>query len=127
MNPTFINPKDLGEPKGFNHGVMYTGGRILFLAGQNGGTGDFLSQFDHALGRIVAVIREAGGRPEHLGVLNIFVTSRAEYVAARKGLGQVWRKHLGRHYPAMAMYEIKGLLEETAKLELEGIAVIPSA
>jgi enamine deaminase RidA (YjgF/YER057c/UK114 family) len=125
MKPTFINPKELGAPHGFNHGVLYTGGRILFLAGQNGGTGDFATQFERALARILAVIREAGGGPEHLGVLNVFVTSKAEYGAARKQIGAAWKKLLGRHYPAMAMYEVKALWEETAKVELEGIAVIP--
>ena len=125
MKPTFINPKGLGEPRGFNHGVLYPGGRILFLAGQNGGSGDFASQFERALKRIVAVIQEAGGKPEHLGVLNIFVTSKAEYGAARKQIGRAWKAILGRHYPAMAMYEVKALWEATAKVELEGIAVLP--
>jgi enamine deaminase RidA (YjgF/YER057c/UK114 family) len=125
MKPAYINPPDLGAPRGFNHGVLYGGGRILFLAGQNGGTGTFAEQFDHALGRILAVIKAAGGEPHHLGVLNVFVRSKAEYGAARKEIGTCWKKRLGTHYPAMAMYEVTGLWEDSAKLELEGIAVIP--
>lgn len=125
MNPTYVNPEELGKPQGFSHGVLYGGGRLLFLGGQNGGEGDFATQFERALGRIVAVVKKAGGKPEHIGVLNIFVTSKAEYGAARKAIGGTWKKLVGRHYPAMALYEVKALWEDSAKVELEGIAVIP--
>ena len=125
MNPIYVNPAKLGKPVGFSHGVVYSGGRLLFLGGQNGGEGPFATQFERALERILEVVREAGGRPEHIGVLNIFVTSRKEYGAARKRIGAAWKRLMGRHYPAMAMYEVKSLWEPSAKVELEGIAVIP--
>jgi len=66
MKPTYVNPEELGKPVGFSHGVMYAGGRILFLGGQNGGSGTFAAQFEAALQRILAVVRTSGGKPEHI-------------------------------------------------------------
>jgi len=127
----FINPKSLPPPVGFNHGVLIEGGKILFLAGQNGAnqgseivSDDFTAQFEAALENLLAVLKEAGGKPEQLGLMNIYVTDRAEYGGARKAIGSVWKKHLGRHYPACAMFEVKGLWDPRAKVELEGIAVL---
>jgi enamine deaminase RidA (YjgF/YER057c/UK114 family) len=129
--PKFVNPKSLPAPVGFNHGVLIEGSRILFLAGQNGAnqrseivSDDFTAQFEAALVNLVDVLKEAGGTPEQLGVMNIYVTSREEYANARAAMGKVWKKHLGRHYPACAMFEVKGLWDPRAKVELEGIAVL---
>ncbi|HEU4338897.1 MAG TPA: RidA family protein, partial [Planctomycetota bacterium] len=126
-----VNPKSLPAPVGFNHGVLIEGGKILFLAGQNGAnqgseivSDDFTAQFEAALENLLAVLKEAGGKPEQLGLMNIYVTSREEYGGARKAIGSVWKKHLGRHYPACAMFEVKGLWDPRAKVELEGIAVL---
>ena len=129
--PTMVNPKALPAPIGFNHGVLMEGSKILFLAGQNGAnqrseivSDDFAVQFEAALVNLLEVLKEAGGTPDRLGVLNIFVTDRAEYGRARKAMGAAWKKHLGRHYPASAMFEVKGLWDPKAKVELEGIAVL---
>jgi enamine deaminase RidA (YjgF/YER057c/UK114 family) len=124
---SYVNPESLGKPVGFSHGVLATG-RLLFLGGQNGDhakTADFAKQFESALARIVTVIRAAGGEPHHLAMLNVYVTNRAEYAKARPKLGAIWRTLVGRHYPAMALLVVKGLWETKAKVELEGIAVIP--
>jgi enamine deaminase RidA (YjgF/YER057c/UK114 family) len=108
--------------------VLTTGGRLLFLGGQNGDhakTSDFAKQFEVALKRIVAVIRAAGGEPHHLALLNIYVTRHADYAKSRKKIGEAWRRVLGKHYPAAALFVVKGLWEKRAKVELEGIAVVP--
>lgn len=129
--PKVVNPKSLPSPVGFNHGVLIEGSKILFLAGQNGAnqgseivSDDFTVQFEAALKNLLAVVKEAGGTPDHLGVMNIYVTSREEYGRARAAIGAVWKKYLGRHYPACAMFEVKGLWDPRAKVELEGIAVL---
>lgn len=126
-----VNPKALPAPVGFNHGVLLEGKKILFLAGQNGAnqrseivSDDFTVQFEAALKNLLEVLREAGGKPDQLGLMNIFVTDRDEYGRARKSIGAVWKKLLGRHYPACAMFEVKGLWDRRAKVELEGIAVL---
>jgi enamine deaminase RidA (YjgF/YER057c/UK114 family) len=126
-----INPKSLPAPVGFNHGVLMEGTKILFLAGQNGAnqrsevvSDDFTAQFEAALKNLLEVLKEAGGQPEQLGLMNIFVTDREEYGRARAAMGVVWKRHLGRHYPASAMFEVKGLWDPRAKVELEGIAVL---
>ncbi len=125
MRHRTINPPELGKPVGFSHGILTEGGRLLFLGGQNGGAGDFAKQFEQALDRIVAVIRAAGGEPHHLALLNIYVTSRTDYARARRKMGRSWRERLGSHYPACALFIVRGLWERGAKVELEGIAVIP--
>jgi len=129
--PKFVNPKSLPDPVGFNHGVLVEGKKILFLAGQNGAnqrseivSDDFTVQFEAALKNLLEVLKEAGGKPEQLGMMNIYVTDRDEYGRARPVIGALWKKHLGRHYPACAMFEVKGLWDRRAKVELEGIAVL---
>jgi enamine deaminase RidA (YjgF/YER057c/UK114 family) len=129
--PKFVNPKSLPSPVGFNHGVLLEGRKILFLAGQNGAnqrseivSDDFTVQFEAALKNLIEVLKEAGGKPEQLGMMNIYVTDRAEYGSARPLIGALWKKYLGRHYPACAMFEVKGLWDPRAKVELEGIAVL---
>ncbi len=126
-----INPKHLPEPVGFNHGVVLQGKRFLFLAGQNGAnqsseivSPDFAVQFEWALKNLLSVVEEAGGGPENIGVLNFYVTDRREYARNRKAMGKIWRKVLGTHYPAAAMFEVKGLWDPKAKIEIEGMAVL---
>jgi enamine deaminase RidA (YjgF/YER057c/UK114 family) len=129
--PKVVNPKSLPDPVGFNHGVLIEGTRILFLAGQNGAnqrseivSDDFCVQFEWALKNLIEVLKEAGGEPAQLGMMNIYVTDRDEYGRARKDIGRVWKRLLGSHYPACAMFEVKGLWDRRAKVELEGIAVL---
>ena len=121
-----INPEAFGgRPSGWNHGMLAEpGGRILFVAGQIVPVGDFVAQWDGALGRVMAVVRAAGGKPEHVGRLVVYVTDRAAYLANLTPLGEVHRKHMGRHYCAMAVVEVKGLMDSKALVEIEAVAVL---
>ncbi len=121
-----INPEAFGgRPSGWNHGMLADkDGRILFVAGQIVPVGDFVAQWDGALGRVMAVVRAAGGKPEHVGRLVVYVTDRAAYLANLTPLGEVHRKHMGRHYCAMAVVEVKGLMDSKALVEIEAVAVL---
>ncbi|HEX8459106.1 MAG TPA: RidA family protein [Pyrinomonadaceae bacterium] len=128
----FINPESLGRPHGYANGVLVPpGGSLLFIAGQIGWDeaqrmvgADFVAQFERALANVLAVVREAGGTPDEIARLVVYVTDREEYRARQSEVGQCWRKLMGRHFPAMALVEVKALLEDDAKVEIEGIAVI---
>lgn len=131
MEMTYVNPPELGPAKGFSHGVLVPAGRLLFVAGQIARTesgklsgSDFVTQFDRALGNVIRVVKAAGGGPKNIVRLTIYVTNKTEYVAARKEIGVKYQERMGKHYPAMAMLEVKGLFDEGAKLELEATAVI---
>jgi NAD(P)-dependent dehydrogenase (short-subunit alcohol dehydrogenase family) len=127
-----INPESLGAPRGWNNGMLArAGGRTLFVAGQTarGGSGeqppaDFVGQFDRALANVLAVVRQAGGRPEDIGRLTIYVTDVAQYRASLKPLGAAYRRLMGTHYPAMALVQVKGLVDERALVEIEATAVL---
>ena len=129
---SFINPESLGRPRGYANGVLApAGGRLLFVAGQIAWdasqrivSDDFVEQFDCALSNVVAVVREAGGTPDDIARLVVYVTDKSEYSARTREVGERWRKHMGSHYPAMALVEVKSLLEDAAQVEIEGIAVI---
>jgi enamine deaminase RidA (YjgF/YER057c/UK114 family) len=132
MSFEIVNPKSLGEPKGWNNGLIAPpGGRLLFVAGQAGwetdAAGDapgFVEQFGRALDKVMAVVREAGGGAEDVGRVTIYVTDLAAYQANRKALGEAWRARLGKHYPAVAMLEVKGLVDRGAVVEIEATAVL---
>lgn len=121
-----INPAAFGgRPSGWNHGMLAdTGGRILFVAGQIVPVGDFVTQWDGALGRVMEVVRSAGGKPESVGRMVIYVTDRPAYLANLTPLGEVHRRHMGRHYPAMAVVEVKSLMDSHALVEIEAVAVL---
>jgi enamine deaminase RidA (YjgF/YER057c/UK114 family) len=85
---------------------------------------DFVSQFDRALGNVLAVVRQAGGEPEDIGRLTIYVTDIAQYRAGLKPLGDVYRRRMGTHYPAMALVEVKSLVDQAAVVEIEATAVL---
>jgi len=116
----YVNPEHLGAPKGYNNGVVIApppGGSVLFIAGQIGGDKDrivvgdaFADQFDQALANVVAVVHAAGGTPESIGKLTIFVTNVDEYVAARDEIGRRYRARMGRHFPAMTLVEVSRLV-----------------
>lgn len=133
MTFEIVNPPTLGAPKGWNHGLLAPpAGRLLFVAGQAGWEEDaegdpsgFAAQFTRALDKVLAVIAEAGGRPEDLARLTIYVTDLAAYRSARKEVGESWRARLGRFYPAVALVEVKGLADRGAVVEMEATAVIP--
>jgi enamine deaminase RidA (YjgF/YER057c/UK114 family) len=132
MSFEIVNPKSLGEPKGWNNGLIApAGGRLLFVAGQAGweteAAGDppgFAEQFARALDKVLAVVREAGGTPEDVGRVTIYVTDLAAYQANRRALGEAWRARLGKHYPAVALLEVKGLVDRGALVEIEATAVL---
>jgi enamine deaminase RidA (YjgF/YER057c/UK114 family) len=127
MSFDIINPEPLGRPSGWNHGLLAPrGGRVLFVAGQTAPDRPGLAaQWEGALERILLVLRAAGGGPEHVGRLTAYVTDKAAYLAARKPLGAVHRRLMGGHYPAMALVEVKALVDDGALVELEATAVIP--
>ena len=128
----FINPDSLGPPRGYSNGVLAPpGAKLLFIAGQIAWderqriiSADFAGQFERALANLLAVVSEAGGVPADVARLVIYVTDKKEYLAARSEVGRRWRSLMGSHYPAMALVEVKGLLEDEAKVEIEGIAVL---
>ena len=132
MSLKFINPKSLGEPRGYSNGVLTDGGgRWLFIAGQIGWdenqkivSPDLVQQFDRALTNVVAVVTEAGGKPEQIVRLIIYVTEKDAYRSRRKEIGERYRAHMGKHFPAMVLVEVKSLLDDNAKIEIEGIAVL---
>jgi enamine deaminase RidA (YjgF/YER057c/UK114 family) len=132
MKFQMINPESLGAPKGWNNGVLAPkDGRVLFIAGQAGWETDlpgtpppFTEQFARALDRVLAIIRAAGGSPSDLARLTIYVTNVADYHVAVKELGRIWRERLERHYPAVALLEVKGLVDRGAVVEMEATAVI---
>lgn len=127
MSFDIINPSALGQPSGWNNGMRGpAGGRVLFVAGQTGaGPGGMAEQWERALERVVTVVRAAGGSPEDIGRMTVYVTDRAAYLAARRALGEVHRRHMGKHYPAMALVEVRALVDEGALVEIEATAVIP--
>ena len=128
MKFEIINPEAFGgRPSGWNHGMLSAkggGGRILFVAGQIVPVGDFVAQWDGALGRVLEVVHAAGGQAEHIGRLVAYITDRAAYLANLTPLGEVHRKHMGRHYTAMAVVEVKSLMDSKALVEIEAVAVL---
>jgi enamine deaminase RidA (YjgF/YER057c/UK114 family) len=132
MSKQIINPASLPEPRGFNHGLLTSGGKLLFLAGQDASdadghivaTGDIVEQCRQVLHNLHAVVHEAGGQMDDIVKLNVFVTSRDSYVARLKPLGELFREYFGSYYPAMALLEVAGLFQPEAMIEMEGFAVL---
>src|ERR1041384_8075676 len=128
----FINPESLGRPRGYANGVLVpTGGAWLFIAGQIAWderqqivSTDLVEQFERALANVITVVRAAGGKPEQIARLVIYVLDANEYRARMAEIGARWRAQMGRHFPAMVLVEVRRLLEDEALVEIEGIAVI---
>jgi len=127
-----INPESLGAPRGYSNGVLTeAGGRLLFIAGQIAwdenqkiASTDLVEQFDRALANVIAVVTEAGGKPDRLARFVFYVTDKNEYRARMKEIGERYRARMDKHFPAMTLVEVTSLLEANAKIEIEGIAVL---
>ena len=127
-----INPPALARPRGYSHGTLDSG-RVLFVAGQIAWneraeivSERFVDQFDRALANVLEVVRAAGGPPESVARLTIYVVDKREYLDAQHDVGEKYRARMGRHYPAMTLVEVKSLLEAAAKVEIEATAIIPA-
>ena len=132
MTMRFLQPPSWAKPKGFANGIAVKGGTTVYIAGQVGYTGqgewqakDFAGQFRQAIANILAVLAEAGGKPEHLVRLTWYVLDKQEYLRALREVGAAYRELMGRHYPVMAVVQVSGLVEDQARLEIEATAVIP--
>ena len=132
MSFTIINPEPLGAPHGYSNGVLTEpGGRLLFIAGQVAWdrqqqivSTNLVEQFDRALANVITVVNEAGGTPEQIARLIIYVTDKDEYRSSMKEIGGRYRARMGKHFPAMVLVEVAGLLEDRAKVEIEAVAVL---
>lgn len=126
-----VNPPELGRPSGFSHAVVGEG-RTVFLAGQTAldasgrivGDG-VVAQFEQALGNLLTALRAAGGEPEHLASLTVYIVDMDDYRARAGDIGQVWKRLVGRGYPAMAGIGVSRLWDAEALVEVQGFAVLP--
>jgi enamine deaminase RidA (YjgF/YER057c/UK114 family) len=130
MRPIAVNPESLSRPVGYSHG-MKGSGEILFVAGQIGWnreghlvSPDLVGQFAQALDNVLDVVWAAGGTPESVVRMVLYVTDKAAYLRSRRAVGEAWRARLGRHYPAMVLVEVQSLLEEGALVEIEAVALL---
>ncbi|HEX9800329.1 MAG TPA: RidA family protein [Thermoanaerobaculia bacterium] len=129
-----VNPEELGAPRGYSNGVLApAGSRFLFVAGQVGWnerqelvSADFVEQFERALANVLTVVAAAGGRPENVVRFSFFVKDKDSYRGSLENVGAAYRRHMGRHFPAMSLVEVSDLLEEGALVEIEATAALPS-
>jgi enamine deaminase RidA (YjgF/YER057c/UK114 family) len=128
-----IEPHGWKRPRGYSNGMLAAPGRLLFVSGQIGWDEEqrlvserFVEQFDRALANVLAVVNAAGGRSEDLCRLTIYVSDKSAYIAELKAVGEVYRKHMAHHFPAMSLVEVAALLEPGAMVEIEGTAIIPA-
>jgi enamine deaminase RidA (YjgF/YER057c/UK114 family) len=127
-----LNPEGLPPPRGFSHAVIAAPGRTVYLGGQTAHGPDgairgetMAEQFDAAAANLVVALEAAGATPEDLVSLQIFATDADEYRSSLKQIGHAWHEHFGHRFPAMALFEVTGLFDPAAKVELVGIAVVP--
>jgi enamine deaminase RidA (YjgF/YER057c/UK114 family) len=120
--PLIVNPPELPEPVGFAHAVV--AGGAVYLGGQTGDGASIVEQFDSAAGRLVSALRAAGAEPDQLVSLVVYTTDIDEYRASTSELGEVWRRHFGRRYPALALIGVSALFDPEARVELMGVAVV---
>ncbi len=126
----FVNPPDWAKPKGYANGIAVDGAR-LYVGGQIGWTKDqvfeshdFVGQLRQALSNIVEIVRAAGGKPSDIVRLTWFITDKKEYMARQREVGEAYRAVMGRHFPAMSVIVVSGLIEDEALLEIEATAEI---
>ena len=126
-----FDPETLPEPKGYAHALRAASGRLVFLGGQTGHdveggiSTDLVAQFDRACWNVVEALQAAGAEPEHLTSMQIYVVDVHEYRSRLKEIGQAYREHFGKHYPAIALLGTTELFDPRARVELVGVAVIP--
>src|SRR2546422_10728914 len=127
MTFRIVNPDALGRPSGWNHGMLApAGGRVLFVSGQTAPErAGLVEQWAGALERVLEVVRAAGGGPQHIGRMTVYVTDRQAYLVNLKPLGAVHRRLIGRHHPALAPVEVRALADVNAAVEIEATAVLP--
>ena len=128
-----LQPPGWAPPVGYANGIAAGEGRSVFIAGQVGWDAqqkfqrtDFVAQFDQALANVLEVLAQAGGGPEHVCRITAYCCDKPAYLAARPALGEVWRRRMGRHFPAMSMIFVADLLDRPAVIELEATAVVPA-
>jgi enamine deaminase RidA (YjgF/YER057c/UK114 family) len=126
-------PEGWSPPIGYANGIAVDSGRLVFIAGQVGWnaeqrfeTEELAPQFEQALLNVLAVLRAAGGEARHICRMTAYCCDKPAYLAARRQLGAVWRRHMGNHYPAMSMLFVADLLDSPGKIELEATAVLPA-
>ena len=126
-----LHPAAWKAPIGYSNGIE-AAGRVVFVAGQVGWDAEqhfhspeIAPQFEQALKNVLAVLAEAGARPEHICRMTAYCCDKPAYLAARRQLGAIWRRLMGTHYPAMSMIFVADLLDHPAKIELEATAVVP--
>ena len=129
-----LQPPDWARPRGYSNGIATAGGKLVFIAGQIGWNEQcefvekgFGGQFRQTLRNILAVLAEAGGRPEHIVRLTWYVVDKQEYLAAGAEVGAAYREIMGKNYPTMAVVQVGALVEDAARLEIEAMAVVPTA
>jgi enamine deaminase RidA (YjgF/YER057c/UK114 family) len=120
-----VNAPELGAPSGFSHAVV-TEGSTVYLAGQIGSGKTFVEQFDNAIRNLLTALRAAGGEPEHIVSMQIFVTDVPAYKASLRELAGAWKRHFGTHYPAAGLFGVTRLFDDPALIELMAVAVIPA-
>jgi enamine deaminase RidA (YjgF/YER057c/UK114 family) len=127
-----ILPEGWKRPIGYSNAIESKPGKLLFVAGQVGWTEEevfeseeIAPQFEQALKNILAIVKTAGGKPEHICRITAFCIDKPAYLKARPELGAIWRKLMGKHFPAMSMIFVADLLDTPGKIELEATAVIP--
>jgi enamine deaminase RidA (YjgF/YER057c/UK114 family) len=131
MNRVLL-PEGWPRPRGYSNGIAAEG-RLVFVAGQIGWdqTGafpaGFATQVRQTIDNTLAVLAEAGAGPEHIVRMTWYVVDKADYLACLRDIGAIWRERIGPHYPAMAVVEVKGLIEDAARIEIETTAVVPAA
>ena len=126
-----LQPPGWPRPKGYANGIA-TEGRLVFVAGQVGWdtnevvtSDNLVDQIDQALENVLAILKEAGASAEHIARMTWYITDRDAYNSSTKDIGTVWRRHMGRHYPAMSVVQVAGLIEPGAQVEIEATAVVP--
>ena len=126
-----LQPPGWASPRGYVNGVaargttVFVGGQVGWNAQQQFESDDFVAQARQALSNVVAILAEAGARPEHISRMTWYVVDKREYVASYRALGVVYRELVGRHFPAMTAVEVAALIEDRARVEIEVTAVVP--